>query len=113
VFFTSGKAVLQPAARENLSKLSGTLLAYPGPYTLAIGGHTDSVGSDALNDKLSQARVESVRSYMIEAGIAASHLTSATGYGKHQPVADNATAEGRAKNRRVEIVIDDTDPSVK
>jgi outer membrane protein OmpA-like peptidoglycan-associated protein len=113
VLFTSGKAVLQPGAREKLSKLSGILLAYPGPYTLAIGGHTDSVGSDALNDKLSQARAESVRNYLTEAGIAASHLTSATGYGKHQPVADNATAEGRAKNRRVEIVIDDTDPSVK
>ncbi len=113
VLFTSGKAVLQPGAREKLSKLSGILLAYPGPYTLAIGGHTDSVGSDALNDKLSQARAESVRNYLLEAGIAALHLTSATGYGKHQPVADNATAEGRAKNRRVEIVIDDTDPSVK
>jgi outer membrane protein OmpA-like peptidoglycan-associated protein len=113
VLFTSGKAVLQPGAREKLSKLSGILLAYPGPYALAIGGHTDSVGSDALNDKLSQARAESVRNYLMEAGIAASHLTGATGYGKHQPVADNATAEGRAKNRRVEIVIDDTDPSVK
>jgi outer membrane protein OmpA-like peptidoglycan-associated protein len=113
VLFTRGKAVLQLGARENLSKLSGILLAYPGPYTLAIGGHTDSVGSDALNDKLSQARAESVRTFLIGAGIAASHLTSATGYGKRQPLADNATAEGRAKNRRVEIVIDDTDLSLK
>ena len=109
VLFTSGAAALQPGARENLSKLSGLLLAYPGPYTLSFGGHTDSVGSDAMNDKLSQARAESVRSYLMEAGITAPHLTSATGYGKHQPVADNGTAEGRAKNRRVEIVIDDTD----
>ena len=113
VLFTSGKAVLQPGARENLSKLSGILLAYPGPYTLAIGGHTDAVGSDALNDRLSQARAESVRDYLIGAGIAASHVASASGYGKHQPVADNATAEGRAKNRRVEIVIDDADSSVE
>jgi outer membrane protein OmpA-like peptidoglycan-associated protein len=113
VLFTSGQAVLQPGARENLSRLSGILLAYPGPYTLAIGGHTDSVGSDAMNDKLSQARAESVRNYLVQAGIAASHVTSATGYGKHQPVADNATAEGRARNRRVEIVIDDTDRSVQ
>ena len=88
------------------------LLAYPGPYTLSIGGHTDAVGSDALNDRLSEARAESVRKYLMESGIAASHLSSATGYGKHQPVADNGTAEGRAKNRRVEIVIDDADPSV-
>jgi len=113
VLFTSGKAVLQLGARENLSKLSGLLLAYPGPYTLAIGGHTDSVGSDALNDRLSQARAESVRNFLTDAGIAASHLTSATGYGKRQPVAENATADGRAKNRRVEIVIDDTDLSLK
>jgi outer membrane protein OmpA-like peptidoglycan-associated protein len=113
VLFTSGKAVLQLGARENLSKLSGILLAYPGPYTLAIGGHTDSTGSDALNDKLSQARAESVRNFLAEAGIATSHLTSATGYGSREPVAENATVDGRAKNRRVEIVIDDTDLSLK
>ena len=113
VLFTSGKAVLQLGARENLSKLSGILLAYSGPYTLAIGGHTDSTGSDALNDKLSQARAESVRNFLAEAGIATSHLTSATGYGSREPVAENATVDGRAKNRRVEIVIDDTDLSLK
>jgi len=113
VLFTSGKAVLQLGARENLSKLTGILLAYPGPYSLAIGGHTDSVGSDALNDRLSQARAESVRNFLAQAGIGASHLTSATGYGRHQPVADNATADGRATNRRVEIVIDDTDLSLR
>jgi outer membrane protein OmpA-like peptidoglycan-associated protein len=113
VLFMSGKAALQPGARENLSKLSGILAAYPGPYVLAIGGHTDSVGSDAMNDKLSQARAESVRNYLVGAGIPASRITGATGYGKHQPVADNATAEGRAKNRRVEIVINDTDPAVE
>jgi outer membrane protein OmpA-like peptidoglycan-associated protein len=111
--FTSGKADLQPGARENLSKLSGILLAYPGPYMLAIGGHTDSIGSDAMNDKLSQARAESVRNYLVGAGIAASHVTGAIGYGQHQPVADSGTAAGRAKNRRVEIVIDDTDPAVR
>jgi outer membrane protein OmpA-like peptidoglycan-associated protein len=113
VFFMSGKAELQPTARENLSKLSGILLAYPGPYVLAIGGHTDSVGSDAMNDKLSQARAESVRNYLLQAGVAESHMASATGYGKHQPVADNATAAGRAKNRRVEIIINDSDPAVE
>ena len=113
VLFTSGAAALQPVARENLSKLSGLLLAYSGPYTLSFGGHTDSVGSDAMNDKLSQARAESVRNYLVQAGIDASHVTSATGYGKHQPVADNGTAQGRAKNRRVEIIIDDKDPSVQ
>ena len=111
VFFMTGQAVLQPLARENLAKLSGIMLAYPGPYTLSIGGHTDAVGSDALNDRLSQARAESVRTYLMQSGITASHLSSATGYGKHQPVADNGTADGRAKNRRVEIVIDDADPS--
>ena len=109
VLFKSSEAVLQPVARENLSKLSGMLLAYPGPYTFAIGGHKDSVGSDALNDKLSQARAESVRNYLVEAGITASHVTTVMGYGKREPVADNVTPEGRAKNRRVEIILDDTD----
>jgi outer membrane protein OmpA-like peptidoglycan-associated protein len=113
VLFTSGQAVLQPGARENLSKLSGILLAYPGPYSLAIAGHTDAVGSDELNDRLSLARAQSVRDYLLEAGIDAARVTSVTGYGKRQPVADNATAEGRAKNRRVEIVINDADPAVE
>jgi outer membrane protein OmpA-like peptidoglycan-associated protein len=113
VYFTTGQAVLQPVARENLSKLSGIMLGYQGPYTLSIGGHTDAVGSDALNDQLSLARAESVRSYLIGAGIAESHLPRATGYGAHQPVADNATADGRAKNRRVEIIIHDPDLSVR
>jgi outer membrane protein OmpA-like peptidoglycan-associated protein len=113
VLFTSGQAALQPVARENLSKLTGLLLAYSGPYTLSFDGHTDSVGSDAMNDRLSQARAESVRGYLSEAGIAAAHLSSATGYGKHQPVADNGTAAGRARNRRVEIVINDADLSVR
>lgn len=113
VLFTSGAATLQPVARENLSKLSGLLIAYPGPYTLSFGGHTDSVGSDEMNDRLSQARAESVRSYLMQAGITAPHLTTAMGYGKHQPVADNGTADGRAKNRRVEIIIDDHDLSAQ
>jgi outer membrane protein OmpA-like peptidoglycan-associated protein len=113
VLFTSGKADLQPKARENLSKLSGILLAYPGRYTITIDGHTDSVGSDEMNDRLSQARAESVRAYLLEAGIGGSHVVSARGYGKHNPVADNATTAGRAKNRRVEIVIDDTDLSIR
>ena len=113
VYFTTGEAGLQPVARENLSKLSGIMLGYPGPYTLAIGGHTDAVGSDAMNDQLSLARAESVRSYLIGAGITASHLYSTVGFGERQPVADNATVDGRARNRRVEIVIVDTDLSIR
>jgi adhesin transport system outer membrane protein len=87
------------------------MLGYQGAYTLSIGGHTDDVGSDAMNDQLSLARAESVRSYLIGAGSTVAHLPRATGFGEHQPVADNATADGRARNRRVEIIIVDTDLS--
>jgi outer membrane protein OmpA-like peptidoglycan-associated protein len=113
VYFTTGESGLQPVARENLSKLSGIMLGYPGQYTLAIGGHTDDVGSDAMNDQLSLARAESVRTYLIGAGITVAHMPRATGYGERQPVADNATVDGRARNRRVEILIVDTDLSIR
>ena len=86
VLFTSGQAVLQPGARENLSKLSGILLAYPGPYTLAIGGHTDSVGSDALNDKLSQARAEYVRDRLRAAARGLDNHLLAKGVGSRENI---------------------------
>jgi outer membrane protein OmpA-like peptidoglycan-associated protein len=70
---------------------------------IEVAGHTDSRGSDAYNIKLSQRRAEAVRDYLISKGIAADRL-SAKGYGESQPVADNATDEGRFKNRRVELV---------
>ncbi|MNP79807.1 Outer membrane porin F precursor [compost metagenome] len=72
---------------------------------MAVSGHTDSVGSDAYNQRLSQKRAQSVTDYLIESGVPRSNFVSVTGMGESQPVADNSTADGRAQNRRVEIKI--------
>lgn len=109
VLFDFNKASLKPGAREKLSKLTGILLAYPGPYHMEIEGHTDSVGSDEYNLKLSQDRADSVRSYLSIAGIPADRITLVTGFGEARPVATNDTAAGRQMNRRVELVITDLD----
>jgi len=78
---------------------------YPD-LNVVIEGHTDSVGSNAYNQKLSQARAEAVKKYMVEEnGIAANRITP-KGFGEEQPIAPNTTAEGRAKNRRVEAAVD-------
>jgi outer membrane protein OmpA-like peptidoglycan-associated protein len=103
VLFDTGKFNLRPEAREALAKLSGIVLAHPG-LNLEIEGHTDSTGSDVLNQKLSEDRAGAVRSYLVEQGLADSSVT-AKGFGKTMPVADNATAAGRQQNRRVEIIV--------
>src|SRR6266446_5952096 len=103
VLFDFGKYDLRPEAREKLAKLSGIVLAHPG-LTLAVEGHTDNVGSDELNQKLSELRAESVRSYLIAQGLAQANVT-AQGFGKSTPVVDNSTPANRQKNRRVEIVV--------
>ncbi|HQR34274.1 MAG TPA: OmpA family protein [Blastocatellia bacterium] len=109
VLFDTGKATLKPAAREKLSKLAGILLAYPGNLMLEIEGHTDSVGSDELNNKLSQNRAEAVSSYLTESGVKPEKIKAARGFGKTKPIATNDTAAGRQQNRRVEVVIEDAD----
>jgi len=103
VLFDFGKYDLRPEAREKLAKLSGIVLAHPG-LTLAVEGHTDNVGSDELNQKLSEQRAESVRSYLVAQGLAQANVTG-QGFGKSTPVVDNSTAANRQKNRRVEIVV--------
>jgi outer membrane protein OmpA-like peptidoglycan-associated protein len=103
VLFDFGKYDLRPDAREKLAKLSGIILGHPG-LNLAIEGHTDNVGSDEVNQKLSEKRAETVRGYLIEQNLADNTVTS-QGFGKTSPVADNSSAAGRQKNRRVEIVI--------
>lgn len=107
VLFDFNKASLKPGAREKLSKLAGILLAYPGSYKLEIEGHTDSVGSDDYNQKLSEDRAAAVRSYLTQEGVKAEKIIAVRGFGKTQPVTTNDTAEGRQMNRRVEIVIAD------
>jgi outer membrane protein OmpA-like peptidoglycan-associated protein len=107
VLFDLGQATLRPEARERLSRLSGVLLAYPGPYSLEFEGHTDSTGSDELNNRLSGARASAVRDYVIGAGVRGDRVVGTRGFGKANPVASNDTADGRQRNRRVEIVIND------
>jgi outer membrane protein OmpA-like peptidoglycan-associated protein len=103
VLFDFGKYDLRGEAREKLAKLSGIILAHPG-LNLAVEGYTDNVGSDDINNKLSEKRAETVRAYLIQQGLSDANVTS-QGFGKTTPVADNSTAEGRQKNRRVEIVV--------
>lgn len=103
VLFDTGKFNLRSEAREALAKLSGIVLAHPGLH-LEVEGHTDSTGSDELNQKLSEDRAGAVRSYLVEQGLADSSVTS-EGFGKTMPVADNTTAAGRQQNRRVEIIV--------
>jgi outer membrane protein OmpA-like peptidoglycan-associated protein len=106
VNFETNKATLKPIAREKLSKLSGVLLGFPGEYKLEIEGHTDSTGSDAYNQTLSQARAESVRSFLVEQGIPAARIPSTQGFGRSRPIVPNDTRANREKNRRVDIVIE-------
>jgi len=103
VQFATGRAEASPAARESLSKLSGVVASYPG-LRFNVEGHTDNVGSAAMNNELSLRRAIAVRDYLIEQGVAASSIDVA-GLGFSTPIGDNTTADGRARNRRVEIVV--------
>jgi OOP family OmpA-OmpF porin len=101
VHFDFGKANLRPLSKSVLNTITSVLAANPG-LKLQIGGHTDNIGSAAYNKRLSKRRAKAVMDYLIQHGIDASRL-SAHGYGFDVPVASNKTAEGRAKNRRVEL----------
>ena len=103
VLFDFDKSTLKPGAREKLAKVSGIVLAYPG-LKLAVEGHTDSIGSDEYNMTLSEKRADAVREYLISQGLNEGNIT-AHGFGKENPVATNDTNEGRALNRRVEMVV--------
>jgi outer membrane protein OmpA-like peptidoglycan-associated protein len=103
VLFDSGKYSLKPGAKEKLAKISGILLGHPG-LQLQVEGHTDSVGSDDFNQRLSEDRADTVRSYLLAQGVPLEAVT-ARGFGKEQPVASNNTASGRQLNRRVELVV--------
>jgi len=103
VLFDFNKATLRPGAREKLAKISGIVLAHPGLKTQAEG-HADAIGSDQYNQRLSERRAESVRSFLVQQGISADAVAAA-GFGESRPVATNGTAEGRQQNRRVELVV--------
>ncbi|MDP8988550.1 MAG: OmpA family protein [Acidobacteriota bacterium] len=103
VLFDSGQFSLKPGAREKLAKISGIVLAHPG-LRITVEGHTDSVGGDDYNMKLSENRANAVRGYLVSQGLDSGSVT-AQGFGKTRPVADNSNAAGRQQNRRVEMVV--------
>jgi outer membrane protein OmpA-like peptidoglycan-associated protein len=103
VLFDTGKYSLQPGAREKLAKVAGILIAYPG-LNIEVGGYTDNVGADAMNQTLSENRADAVRSYLVEEGVTTNSV-SAKGFGNTAPVASNDNAAGRQENRRVELVV--------
>jgi outer membrane protein OmpA-like peptidoglycan-associated protein len=103
VLFDFDQASLKPGAKEKLAKVSGILLAYPTLH-VNVEGHTDSVGTDDYNLKLSQRRADAVRDYLTSNSISAANVQS-IGLGKAGPVASNDTAPGRQQNRRVEMVV--------
>jgi outer membrane protein OmpA-like peptidoglycan-associated protein len=103
VLFASGKSALLPSAQTKLNEVADALREEAN-HKILVEGHTDSTGSDATNQDLSKRRAESVRAYLISRGVAAASI-DAVGLGSSRPVAENSSAEGRANNRRVEIVI--------
>jgi OOP family OmpA-OmpF porin len=102
-FFDFDKSVLKPAGKAKLDDLVGKVKGINLEVIIAVG-HTDSVGTDAYNQKLSVRRAESVKAYLVSKGIEKNRIYT-EGKGEKQPVADNKTKEGRAKNRRVEIEV--------
>jgi len=103
VLFDTGKYSLKPGAREKLAKVAGILLAYPG-LDVEVGGYTDNVGSDSMNQTLSENRAGSVRDYLVQEGVATNSV-SARGFGNTSPVASNDNSTGRQENRRVELLV--------
>ena len=103
VLFDTGKSALKAGAKSKLTKIADTIKTNPDAR-ITVEGHTDSVGSEESNQALSQKRADSVRDFLVAAGVAADHVT-AVGKGEAEPIATNKTAAGRQQNRRVELVI--------
>jgi outer membrane protein OmpA-like peptidoglycan-associated protein len=103
VLFDTGKYSLKPGAREKLAKVAGILLAYPG-LNIEVGGYTDNVGGDDMNQKLSEHRAGAVRDYLVQQGVGTTAV-SARGFGNTLPVASNGDSAGRQQNRRVELLV--------
>ena len=101
----STKAALKPSAQLNVAKLAGILLMMPA-LNLRVEGHTDSTGSDKVNMKLSADRAAAVKTLLVSMGIEETRIVS-EGYASAMPIDTNDTKEGRAKNRRVEIILNE------
>jgi outer membrane protein OmpA-like peptidoglycan-associated protein len=104
VHFQTGKAMILKDSYALLDQVAQVLATHENIKQVRIEGHTDAVGSDVLNLKLSQARADAVRNYLIKKGLAPERIVS-VGYGKAKPIASNATEKGREENRRVEFMI--------
>ena len=105
--FPVGQAVIMPSNYELLSKVQRSIRTFGEP-DVVIEGHTDSTGSDEINDHLSQQRAESVRDYLVANKTLAEERIVAIGYGSNRPLASNETEMGRAINRRIDVVISPT-----
>ncbi len=103
VLFDTGQYSLKPGAREKLAKVAGILIAYPS-LNIEVGGYTDNVGGDDMNQKLSENRAGAVRDYLVQQGVGTNSV-SARGFGNTLPVASNDNSSGRQENRRVELVV--------
>ena len=112
VLFASNKYNLNASAKKNLEDFANVLMTY-SDADVAIFGHTDSTGSDAINEPLSVNRATSVADYLKSLGVTDSQIKSVEGYGSKEPVADNSTEEGRAQNRRVEIYMYASEAMIK
>ncbi len=104
ILFATNSSTLNTASRASLDKFATSLQNNPPDTDVKIYGHTDSTGSDAINNPLSQRRAESVYNYLMSKGVSGSRMMS-QGFGSTQPVADNSTVSGREQNRRVEVFI--------
>jgi outer membrane protein OmpA-like peptidoglycan-associated protein len=105
VLFKTNAATLLPIAEQQLRKVAEALNEYDEARKIVVAGHTDSRGSGSSNRRLSLARAESVRAFLVNSGVSPDRV-SASGRGEDEPIADNRTAEGRANNRRVEIIVE-------
>jgi outer membrane protein OmpA-like peptidoglycan-associated protein len=101
--FATGSSELRPQVREKLAKIAGIVSSHPG-LRLNLEGHTDSLGSEAYNQKLSGQRAQTARDYLVSQGVPAASIES-QGFGKANPIESNDTAQGRQKNRRVEMIV--------
>jgi outer membrane protein OmpA-like peptidoglycan-associated protein len=111
VLFASGRSELLGSAQGKLDQIAGALVDEP-EHKITVEGHTDSRGSNGMNQALSQRRADSVRDYLVSHGVPSNQI-SAEGFGPNHPVANNSSAEGRANNRRVEIVIKPTEVTIR
>ena len=112
LLFATNKSDPNSTAQAELVKFADMLKSDTG-LNIMVQGHTDATGSDAINNPLSVARAESVAKFLNQKGVSAKQIQSVEGYGSTKPVADNATAEGRSKNRRVEVGIYASEDMIK